>query len=197
MLVPYLYFLIGWLFFGAIHSLTAASWFKQHVAQRIGNGYRYYRLLYNAVSMITFVPILLIYRMLPVHYLIDWLGNRWLGWSLELIGLLVALLAFRQYDLATFVGIPSQNPNLASTNLEQGGLLRFTRHPLYLGMLLFLMGLVLSQPTWATLALLIFSTIYIRIGIYFEEKKLVSEFGDRYRQYQKQVPMLIPGLYVR
>jgi protein-S-isoprenylcysteine O-methyltransferase Ste14 len=35
-------------------------------------------------------------------------------------------------------------------------------------------------------------TIYVVIGTVLEEKKLVLEFGDAYRKYQQEVPMLIP-----
>jgi methanethiol S-methyltransferase len=35
-------------------------------------------------------------------------------------------------------------------------------------------------------------TIYIAIGTFLEERKLVLEFGDTYVSYQKEVPMLIP-----
>jgi protein-S-isoprenylcysteine O-methyltransferase Ste14 len=37
-------------------------------------------------------------------------------------------------------------------------------------------------------------TIWIVIGSYFEEKDLIAEFGDAYREYQKRVPMLVPFL---
>jgi protein-S-isoprenylcysteine O-methyltransferase Ste14 len=35
-------------------------------------------------------------------------------------------------------------------------------------------------------------TIYIILGTFLEEKKLVLEFGDTYVKYQQEVPMLIP-----
>jgi protein-S-isoprenylcysteine O-methyltransferase Ste14 len=35
-------------------------------------------------------------------------------------------------------------------------------------------------------------TLWIVIGSIFEERDLIAEFGDTYREYQKQVPMLIP-----
>ena len=35
-------------------------------------------------------------------------------------------------------------------------------------------------------------TIYVIIGTFLEERKLILEFGDTYLKYQKEVPMLIP-----
>ena len=36
------------------------------------------------------------------------------------------------------------------------------------------------------------TTGYILIGICFEERDLVAQFGDRYRRYREQVGMLLP-----
>ena len=36
---------------------------------------------------------------------------------------------------------------------------------------------------------------YVLVGLYFEERALVREFGDAYREYQRRTPMLIPRLF--
>jgi protein-S-isoprenylcysteine O-methyltransferase Ste14 len=69
---------------------------------------------------------------------------------------------------------------------------RWVRHPLYL----FTILLIWSCPN-LTMDRLLFNllwTIWIVIGSYFEEKDLIAEFGDAYREYQKRVPMLVPFL---
>jgi protein-S-isoprenylcysteine O-methyltransferase Ste14 len=39
------------------------------------------------------------------------------------------------------------------------------------------------------------ATLYILIGAYFEERKLLREFGAAYVEYKKKTAMLIPGLF--
>jgi protein-S-isoprenylcysteine O-methyltransferase Ste14 len=35
--------------------------------------------------------------------------------------------------------------------------------------------------------------VYIPIGIYFEEKKLIKMYGDQYVEYKKRVPAIFPN----
>lgn len=41
------------------------------------------------------------------------------------------------------------------------------------------------------------ATLYIFVGIQFEERDLVREFGDTYRAYRNQAPMLVPWRFRR
>ena len=66
----------------------------------------------------------------------------------------------------------------------------WVRHPLYF----FMLVLVWSVPDINSDRLLfnLLWTFWIVCGTYLEEKDLVAEFGERYRNYQKTVPMLLP-----
>jgi protein-S-isoprenylcysteine O-methyltransferase Ste14 len=71
-------------------------------------------------------------------------------------------------------------------------LYRVVRHPLYVGWL----TIFWAAPTM-TVAHLVFAlatTAYILIAIRLEERDLVDAFGDRYVQYRKTTPMLVPRL---
>jgi protein-S-isoprenylcysteine O-methyltransferase Ste14 len=67
---------------------------------------------------------------------------------------------------------------------------RWVRHPLYL----FVLIIIWTNPD-LTVDRLLFNVLWtgwIFIGTVLEERDLVSQFGEAYRQYQQKVPMLIP-----
>jgi protein-S-isoprenylcysteine O-methyltransferase Ste14 len=74
-----------------------------------------------------------------------------------------------------------------------GGLYHYVRHPLYTFSLLILW----LSPTMTLNSFIVYLalTIYILIGIVFEERKLLREFGEEYANYRSITPMLIPGIF--
>ncbi len=66
----------------------------------------------------------------------------------------------------------------------------WVRHPLYF----FTIMLIWSCPDVNSDRLLfnVLWTLWVVLGSYLEEKDLVAEFGEKYLQYQKTVPMLLP-----
>ncbi len=67
---------------------------------------------------------------------------------------------------------------------------RLVRHPLYLAALLLIW--CAGDVTADRILFCVLWTIWIVVATRWEEADLVSEIGEPYRQYQKQVPMLIP-----
>ncbi len=96
---------------------------------------------------------------------------------------------------ADLSGIDALTGKTATQHLETTGVHALVRHPLYTVTILFVWSLFLWQPLISNVISCICITIYTRIGIYFEEKKLVRLFGKHYQLYQVKVPMLIPKIF--
>ena len=70
---------------------------------------------------------------------------------------------------------------------------RYVRHPLYVGFLMTFWSVPVM--TFGRLLFALGLSAYILIGIAFEERDLLLQFGERYRAYRQQVGMLIPRVW--
>ena len=108
-------------------------------------------------------------------------------------GILWGALSLRGFDSLGLRPIKNRFRDSAQkpSILTVRGPYRWVRHPLYFFVLL----MIWSYP-YLTVDRALFNvlwTLWIAIGSVLEERDLVAEFGDRYRKYQRNVPMLIPN----
>ncbi len=183
---------------GIVHSILASQGAKDGLRRRWRQGaMRFYRLGYNLFSALSFLPVLWLvvalpdrelYR-IPAPWLYMTLAGQLLAGALLLIGLL-------QTDTLAFIGLRQLlEGEEKPAPLVVHGLYRWVRHPLYTAGLLFIW--LTPVMTVNLLTLCAAATIYIIVGAYFEERKLLREYGAAYAEYQASTPMLIPGLWLR
>ncbi len=183
--MKYLLLALAWGLYFFLHSLLATNQLKG----ASGLSQKNYRLLYSVVSVAGLLAVLVYMLTVPASYLWNSGGiNRFFGLMLATYGIIIGKAGFRFYSLKEFLGLKAEeNPQLV-----RQGILQHVRHPLYLATVLLVTGYFLFSPTLASLVTAGCIIFYLFIGIYFEEKKLVAAFGEEYRRYQQEVPMLFP-----
>jgi protein-S-isoprenylcysteine O-methyltransferase Ste14 len=177
-----------------VHSFLAAVSFKNFLGRVFGNGFmKLYRFLYNIFAVLSLAPVLFLMISLPDKMLYQvptpWSALLRAGQGLSALLLLIAVL---QTDILSFVGLRQLIEEERKDKLVISGLYRFVRHPLYTFSLLILW----LSPSITINSLIVYSalTIYVLIGIIFEERKLLREFGQEYAEYKSITPMLLPSL---
>jgi protein-S-isoprenylcysteine O-methyltransferase Ste14 len=83
-------------------------------------------------------------------------------------------------------------------SIERAGPYRWIRHPGYLGSLLCLNGVALASGNWVTsVASVVVTSAAYAYRIKVEDEMLVARFGERYDEYCREVPALIPRVLNR
>jgi protein-S-isoprenylcysteine O-methyltransferase Ste14 len=122
------------------------------------------------------------------------------NWSLIGIALVLSypiawleLQYWRQLSISTLVGVPELSQRQKG-KLLRDGIYGVVRHPRYLSAGIGLMASILLV-NYLGLYILVLSVIPLGyLVLVLEERELVDRFGDAYREYQRDVPRLIPRL---
>jgi protein-S-isoprenylcysteine O-methyltransferase Ste14 len=72
---------------------------------------------------------------------------------------------------------------------------RYLRNPMYLGHLIFMLGLAITFSSWLAVALLAFHAVWFHRRVLNDEAHLEARFGESYRAYKQNVKRWVPGLF--
>jgi methanethiol S-methyltransferase len=195
--MKYLYISFIWAGYCFLHSYLISGRFTKFTERLLKNYYAWYRLFYVLLSLVLLVPLIRYTNAMDNRIIIEWVSP----WSVIRIILMYGSLLmffwafFFNYDSLSFFGIrqimnfgKTKNTN-PSAGIKKNGLLGVIRHPMYLCLIIYLWCQTFRMVDIIVNVIL---TVYVIIGTILEEKKLILEFGDYYKKYQQEVPMLIP-----
>ena len=195
--MKYLSIALLWAGYCALHSYLISIGFTNLLNRILKKYYAFYRLFYVLISLFLLIPLINYTAQLDNEVIIIY------GASLDIVrniliysSLLMFFWAFFvDYDSLSFFGV-RQILNFGrakitdtSDEIKRSGLLGIIRHPMYFALIIYIWCQTLRISDIVVNTVL---TVYIIIGTWLEEKKLILEFGERYIKYQKEVPMLIP-----
>lgn len=187
---------VGLIFlFGFFHSLMARQWFKDWWTRIIPKAAE--RSTYVLQSAVFLGFAMWQWQPMPVTlWSLDG-GLAALTYAIFALGVVMVLLSTFLIDHFELFGLrqiwsANRNRPMPKPAFRTPFLYRIVRHPMQLGIIMVFFGT--PQMTVGHMLFALLMTAYVLIGLWFEERALLREFGDAYRDYQSRVPMLIPGL---
>lgn len=192
-----------WIAYCVVHSALISITVTDFLKRALGDNYRFHRLFFNIFSVTTLVPLLMYSHSArwSTELLLTWEGYmRIIQYGLIALGAVLALTGARHYNMFQFVGIQqilkgrSGGAMTESGEFDSSGVLGIVRHPWYLAVFILLWA---RDFNLAGFTINVILSAYLLIGTFLEERKLVLEFGEKYKAYQRQVSILIPLKWLR
>ncbi len=182
-----------------IHFLRPVN-FKEKLVKEIGTLIAFYRITYNLIALFFFY---LMYELLP--HPDQKIYDLQTPWDLiilipQFISLAGIIWTLRYFSSLEFLGINQVirwfkgeykiEDSDERLTLRIEGPYKFSRHPLYFFSILFLLFRPVMDIFYLTFFICI--VVYFYAGSFFEEKKLLKTFGEKYQVYKKSVPRIFP-----
>ena len=118
--------------------------------------------------------------------------------AIDLWGVPLVILGYAQYRLVgnfrTQHGGGGPGIDNPPTRIVTEGPYRLTRNPMYLGHLIFTLGLAVTFRSWVALAVLVLRAIWFHRRVVADEARLAERFGAEYTDYKARVKRWVPGV---
>jgi protein-S-isoprenylcysteine O-methyltransferase Ste14 len=176
------------------HTVMARPAFKRWITQYIPRSIERSTFVYAAAACFG----LLFWQWRPLPQIIWQVETPALAWAISgvsLLGYVIVVLASCMVSHADLFGLRQTwlrftDKAYTPVGFKLRGLYKLVRHPLMLGFII---------AFWATpvmtvghLFFAIMVSIYIAVGVWFEERDLIAEHGESYLAYRRQVRGIIP-----
>jgi methanethiol S-methyltransferase len=198
--VKYIILSAIWIAFCVLHSALISITFTDFLKRKSNVIYRYHRLAFNIISIMTLIPVLVYSLYVREKYFFTWDGYLLpVKYFIFFVGISLFIAGAKHYNASAFFGFSriknNQDSNLINKSgmLDKSGILGIIRHPFYAGVLLVIWA---GNIDVTNLIINCILTAYIIIGTYLEERKLLLEFGNTYIEYQREVSMLFPLKFI-
>jgi protein-S-isoprenylcysteine O-methyltransferase Ste14 len=114
---------------------------------------------------------------------------EYVGIAMIAIGVVTLFAGFRRLGKSlTANPVPNEDGVLVTT-----GIYSIVRHPIYLGLLIITLGLVISSGVWSQIIVWIALAVLLTYKMRWEEVLLSAKYKG-YADYMTKVPGLVPGL---
>lgn len=108
-----------------------------------------------------------------------------IGVAIMVLGIALAIASQAVMGLSWRIGVPEEKE--ASQSLVTTGFYRYSRNPIYVGIMLFLIGTIVTVPSPFTLSATLLTALLIHPIIKREETFLTEAFGREYTSYCQEV----------
>ena len=194
--MEHLYVVLGWVLWCALHSILISVTVTEYLKKRLGSGFRFHRLFYSVFSLATLLPLMYYSNSIRPDPFFRWDGYLVVvQCALILTGSYLFVAGARHYSFSELLGIRQIEAGRKESTSSDGdtfavsGIHSIIRHPWYLAGILIVWAQDLS---FFVILNNIVISIYFIIGSFLEERKMMRKFGERYRDYQRTVSMLVP-----
>ena len=118
--------------------------------------------------------------------------------AIDLWGVPLLILGYAQYRLVgnfrTAHGGGGPGIDNPPTRIVTEGPFSLTRNPMYLGHLIFMLGLAVTFRSWVALVMLVLRAIWFHRRVVADEARLAARFGAEYTDYKARVKRWVPGV---
>lgn len=149
---------------------------------------------YFKITIISLCIYVILFSMFPSMYqfflpieLLEMEAIQFIGIGFLIVSIIWTIIAQNNMKDSWRIGVDANT----KTELIKNGLFKFSRNPIFLGLMFSLTGLFLTTPNAFTLIILILGYVLIQIQIRLEEEFLIKQYGTVYIAYQQKVRRFI------